>query len=103
MKKHPEIPDGLYCYTYIGEYRYTCPYHRFLRDKYPQECGYCDFLKKGDEDFNREIVYEGIDNKGNVLEKKTADEIGIPMSLLWDMCKECGRNIKWEKEYEPGK
>ena len=25
-------------------------------------------------------------------QKQTANEIGLPMSLLWDQCKECGLN-----------
>ena len=56
--------------------------------------GYCHYLKKGDWELNKE--FEIYDTKtGKKVNFK--DREGIPMSLLWDGCKECGVN-----DYEIG-
>lgn len=86
------IPSGSYCYTYIDEHRYVCPYHRFIPELPHQENGFCIFLGKGDKEFNEELEY--VDEKSG--DKKTANEIGLPLSLLWDMCKMCNEN--WEEK-----
>lgn len=97
-KKYPEIPDGVYCYTYIDEYRYVCPYHKFIPDLPYQENGYCEFLGKGDKEFNAEIEYEceWSKNDKEIGKKETANELGLPLSLLWDMCKMCDENLDYE-------
>ena len=70
---HPEIPTGVYCYTYVknsatGEDEFkVCPYWSKNHDKPSQENGYCSFLKKGDWEMR--------------------------CSLLWDQCKECNINM----------
>ena len=71
------IPQGSYCYDYIGtppemlklgKLRVnTCPYWRSIEDQPSQANGYCDYLDKGDFD-------------GSTF-------------LLWDQCKECGINL----------
>ena len=61
--------------------------------------GYCAFLEKGDWELEREmevIVKHSKDSRfqeGSVLR---GDEIPIPISLLWDQCKECGVNEEEE-------
>jgi len=95
-KKYPEIPDGLYCYTYIDEHRYVCPYHKYRKGYGTQEDGYCEFLKKGDYELNRELEY--VEEKTG--DRKTANELGLPLSLLWDMCKMCYENLDYEDEEE---
>ena len=77
------IPFGDYCYR--G--KYVCPYHRFIFDRPRQENGWCDYLGTGDYELNRTTLWT--DSNGGT---NTAEEIGIPLSLLWDMCKECGVN-----------
>ncbi len=61
------IPEGLYCYTYIGNKLEVCPYWEMRTDKPYQANGYCQFLAQGD------WMEDGTD-------------------LLWDQCKECGIN-----------
>jgi len=92
------IPKGDYCYTSMGiiknedgrPYRKIkpCPFWDKNEEKHYQECGYCHLLGIGDWENNDVKEYVN-DETG---EKKTANEIGLPMSLLWDKCKECGLN-----------
>lgn len=58
-----KIPRGIYCYDENG----TCPYWGYNPTKPKQESGYCEYLEYGDWECER-------------------------LSLLWDMCKECGVN-----------
>jgi hypothetical protein len=77
------IPFGDYCYR--G--KYACPYHRFIFSRPEQENGWCDYLGTGDYEMNRTVPWTDTSGKTN-----TAEELGLPFSLLWDMCKECGIN-----------
>lgn len=81
--KEPEkwIPEGIYCYRpdefdgHIDIFNgtaYLCPFWDADYNKDTMECGYCHYLKWGDWEADR-------------------------LSLLWDMCKECGVN-----DYEEG-
>ena len=78
--KDPEkwIPEGIYCYRmnydiypYCKGTAYLCPFWEHKKDREHMEDGYCHFLKKGDLEFLEEDDF---------------------LSLLWDMCKECGIN-----------
>ena len=81
--KNPEkwIPDGCYCYVCNYESEgsmlwcdgtgYLCPFFDYILDREDMENGYWHYLKKGDLEFYKEQEY---------------------LSLLWDMCKECGVN-----------
>jgi len=84
------IPKGLYCYSYKRGKRIVCPYWGMdKRTNERQECGYCFYLKKGDWDINEDhgdIQWKRGDGTDGIITK--AHE--MPMSLLWDMCKECG-------------
>lgn len=98
MKKDKRlIPKGLYCYSRIKAtgIKGLCPYWSIRRGKPKQSNGYCAYLEKGDWDLNREVKWEQTYNKKNGIRQRkgktmTAEEIGIPMSLIWDQCKECG-------------
>ena len=81
---------GIYCYDENGK----CPYWDLREDKPYQRNGYCSFMEKGDWDFNATREYKS-DQTG---ETQTADEIGLPFSLLWDSCKECGINNEIEED-----
>ena len=59
-----KIPTGIYCYDENGK----CPYWSIKEDKPTQLNGYCEYLKKGDWEFEY-------------------------TSLLWDQVKECNVNI----------
>lgn len=107
MKKDKRlIPKGYYCYSRIVQIKGTnpprfkvigiCPYWSVRKGKPKQENGYCAYLGKGDWDLNKEQIW--IDSEG---QKTTAEELGFPMSLLWDMVKEC--NIKDELTAEDKK
>lgn len=85
------IPPGIYCYTYIEGEEVKCPYHRIIKGRPYQYNGWCDYLGEGDLEINRKSQWK--DNEGNV---GSAEEIGLPMSLLWDGCKECGEK---EEDY----
>ena len=90
MKDTSVIPNGIYCYDENGK----CPYWDLREDKPYQRNGYCSFMEKGDWDFNATREYKS-DQTG---ETQTADEIGLPFSLLWDSCKECGINNEIEED-----
>ena len=96
MKKDKKlIPTGYYCYTLLKNHkRHFCPYWSIKKDKLEQENGYCAYLEKGDWDINKEVKWETLDKNGKKVKGKlqSANEIGFPMSLLWDSVKECGIN-----------
>lgn len=79
-----DIPYGPYCYDENG----ICPYWDIDPEKPHQYNGYCHYLGKGDSDLNQDVQWTNC----RTGEIETAEEIGIPMSLLWDQCKECGIN-----------
>ena len=93
MKKDKrKIPKGYYCYRYKGKKIIPCSYWSIRKDKPEQENGYCAYLEKGDWDINKEKRWRTmryINGKKVYGKWQTAEEIGIPMSLLWDMIKEC--------------
>jgi len=83
---HMAIPPGPYCYySYKGP---TCPFWDKDDSKPYQENGYCHYLQRGDWENNDEKEYINV----KTGEKQTANQIGLPLSLLWDQCKECGIN-----------
>ena len=88
------IPEGDYCYTLEsnpdGDFPKTipCPFWDRDESKHYQEAGYCHLLQHGDWEFNDSKVYVNC----KTGEKQTANEIGLPLSLLWDQCKECDVN-----------
>ena len=67
--KEPEkwIPEGIYCES--GNY--LCPFWDYISDREDMEDGYCHYLKMGDLEFYEKNGW---------------------LTLLWDMCKECGVN-----------
>ena len=67
-----QIPEGLYCYTYVDNKQVNCPYWSKDPNRDEQCNGYCSYLELGDWEIS-----------------------GV--SLLWDQCKECG--IK--DDYDP--
>jgi hypothetical protein len=94
MKKLKKlIPKGYYCYSVKNGKTIPCPYWSIDKKHSKQNNGYCAYLEKGDWDINkesrwREVKY--VNGKKKKGKTSTAEEIGIPMSLLWDMCKDCG-------------
>ena len=91
------IPKGYYCYGYMRrrkdnpmrfEVMDGCPYWDTDDEKPYQYNGYCWFLMKGDWEINGEK--EWVNTKTG--ETQTGEELGMPFSLLWDQCKECGIN-----------
>jgi len=108
LKDISVIPHGSYCYTFIGDSRKgenRCPYwkHRPVRrgkKLHSQEDGYCTYLDKGDYELNRELKYtlEWPEDHECIGIPMTAEEIGMPFSLLWDLVKMCGENDydEWE-------
>jgi len=72
-----------------------CPYWSRRDDKPEQENGYCAYLEKGDWDLNKEKRWRKVSMKnGKEVQGKweSAYDIGLTMSLIWDMVKECGIN-----------
>lgn len=91
------IPKGMYCYKGLKQRKDNpmrlevigqCPYWDSNDEKPYQYNGYCWFLMKGDWTMNGEK--EWVDQKTGKVQ--TGDEMGLPTSLIWDMCKECGIN-----------
>lgn len=92
------IPKGYYCYEGLCrmpddpmklKIKGECPYYDRDNEKPEQYNGYCWFLMKGDWELNGEKKWEN-SKTGKV---QTGDEMGIPTSLIWDQCKECGINL----------
>ena len=92
------IPKGAYCYsnTRMSDRKTEeglpifdvdrCPYWDSDENRPDQYDGYCWFIEKGDWDLNSEKEWKN-QKTGEI---QTGDEIGLPMGLLWDGCKECG-------------
>ena len=77
------VPIGDYCYS-----KAICPFWDRNDEYDQQEAGYCHLLQHGDWELNESKVYVNC----RTGEHQTAIEIGLPMSLLWDQCKECDIN-----------
>lgn len=89
-------PATQYCYHCIdGLRRFVCPYWDYDATKDDQECGYCHFLEESDWDNNENKKY----TNAKTGEVQTANEIGMPMSLLWDLCKMCGQSTESDFDY----
>lgn len=85
-KKYYDSPEK---YIPVGGYCKDCVFYDRDESKPTQENGYCHYLKKGDWDLNKEfVVYDASSGK----EVSQEDRGEIPLSLLWDGCKECGVN-----------
>lgn len=87
MKKDTSIiPKGPYCYDENG----LCPYwdSHNIPHYSDMENGYCKYLEKGDWEINTEKRW----TSPNHEEPVSANQIGLPLSLLWDQVKECGIN-----------
>lgn len=84
------IPRGYYCYIYKRGKRLICPYHCFVSALPEQFNGYCIFLEKSD--LNLSIYRNKHANWRNRKGEKIKVKDFLPLSLLWDMCKECGIN-----------
>jgi hypothetical protein len=85
------IPRGEYCY---GRNHKPCPFWSVDKTKPEQENGYCSYLGLGDWDINEDKKWtsEKRLSDGTYVKDETllsGHEIGLPMSLLWDQCKEC--------------
>jgi len=59
-------------------------------------------LRKGDIELNSEKLYTLTSPKDHpdFGKKMIADDIGLPLSLLWDGVKECGENYYTDEELE---
>jgi len=98
------IPEGPYCYKGMVpledkpgfRLKYICPYWKDRSEidnieVHDQNYGYCLYLGKGDVEMNTEEIYS-LKSSECSEGLKSADNIGLPLSLLWDMCKICGIN-----------
>jgi len=98
MNKNPHnkdesvIPKGDYCYDDNGR----CPYWRKIKDRPEMENGWCDFLETGDVELNQTKIY----TNQKTGEQGTANELGLPLALLWDECKECMINYYSDEEWD---
>ena len=78
------IPYGFYCYNVKGK----CPYWSIKEDRPEQYNGWCDYLRKGDLELEREMVLRDMDGANEAF----GNQLPFPVSLLWDQCKECNVN-----------
>ena len=97
------IPKGCYCYEPSeGHNKYGIPNVKYCPYMTSKEyngvlCPYCAYLEQGtvdctDEDFKKLVEHFGSEEK--VFE-------GLPLTLLFDSCKECGINDDDETLYGP--
>jgi hypothetical protein len=87
------IPRGYYCHG--KRMSDVCPFWFMDRARPEQDNGYCSFMGKGDWEINDEPRWtceERTKDGAYVTDGQlhTGHEVGLPMSLLWDQCKECG-------------
>lgn len=93
------IPKGYYCYTYKNNKQINCPYWSINKELPEHENGYCDYLEKTDYQINEDLgESKWQDKDGNVVDITQPHE--IPLSLLWDQCKECDINHYTDEELE---
>jgi len=85
------IPRGVYCYDENGK----CPYWRLKKNLPEQENGYCSFLRESDYDRNEKMGMVKWISKDGV--SYTEPHL-IPISLIWDSCKECNINDEIDDE-----
>jgi hypothetical protein len=89
MNRLDHIPKGSYCYTFIDDKHYYCPFSSYIEDE-GVIIPYCTFLNKGGIDNST------TDEEFDILEKKygSIDKVWekYPLDLLWDSVKECGEN-----------
>jgi hypothetical protein len=94
------IPKGYYCYARINAKRSYCPFYFTDKTRHQQENGYCSYLEKGDWDINNEypeyIECQKRQQDGTYKKEMIHKSELLPMSLLFDACKECGINY-WGK------
>lgn len=86
-----------YCYTIKKGKRILCPYWFHINGLPEQESGFCAYLGKSDFDLNRTKKVKVTYVKGKKVKNakwQTPFEVGLPMSLLFDQCKECGVSDK---------
>jgi hypothetical protein len=76
------IPEGQYCYDEKGR----CPYWSKKSLRAEQYNGWCNLLNKGDLEIAKETMYTDL----KTGEETSGYDLGFPVSLLWDQCKECG-------------
>ena len=99
LRKYIEsvVPEGDHCYSFDPDSKddknqiprtIACPFWDKNDSKHYQEAGYCHLLQRGDWNLNESKVYVNC----RTGEKQTANEIGLPLGLLWDQCKECDVN-----------
>lgn len=89
------IPKGMYCYTRLNNGKIkACPYWKLRKNKPKQMNGYCSFLKKGDWQLTEERYKRNPYWINYKTGKKSKMKKGLPLSLLWDMIKECDINME---------
>jgi hypothetical protein len=80
------IPKGIYCIDYNKRHG-LCPYWQTIKTLPEQENGYCAYLGKSDFEINEEngpTEWKSGDGK----RKGTVGPHEIPVSLIWDQCKD---------------
>lgn len=88
------IPEGFYCYTYEKDQYVPCPFYSKIKERPEQENGYCSYLGKGDWNINES--YPPLMEIIRMRKDRTSEKVMVPketllpLSLLWDGCKECG-------------
>jgi len=92
--KEEDIPQGPYCYTLTDDGYFVCPYWSIREDKPEQENGYCAFLKKGDWELYKDTEFTDL-KTGEVTK---GEDMPFSPGLLWDQCKECGVNDKFDED-----
>lgn len=91
-----QIPKGGYCYKYVKNKTKNCIYYDFDPNRHYQINGYCHWLEMGDWDIEKTKILVNC----KTGEKTRGDDMPIPVSLLWDRCKECG--LKYRDKYSEG-
>lgn len=105
MKDKSLIPKGQYCYTWLefpskengfkGKTK-PCPFYG-NKDINGVKVPWCSYLEEGGTDNG----WEDEEWQKVKARYKTEEDMdnALPLSLLWDACKECGENFE-DDEYE---
>ena len=84
------IPKGYYCYSLTSKSYKRCPYWSINKNYPKQFNGYCSYIEKGDWELS--IQYNKTAKWRNTKGQFCESDKFLPLSLLWDQCKECGVN-----------
>ncbi len=85
------IPIGPYCYTYKDSKYIPCPYFK-IKNINSIPVSWCDYLGLGGITGDHNAPENQYEKLLEYYKTEEAMDKELPLSLLFDQCKECGEN-----------